>query len=239
MIFIDQQQAQREKQCRDRQVSQRSNDRPEVASGDVCISDVSRQDASKGDPLTQAVGLLSQQAWCWGRDIMRPEGNWLLEIGFNRLEPPADRKDCSSVYVLDLPKRRCVVLRGFGVFYGDHQRGGVFLPRYEFQPRFTKQGTLACPPWSNKDLPKLRPPRRSQRDVCAALTLALIDWIRQYEVTITEQLGIDYRRTTLLNWDDGENSFTPAEAFASAWRKMSFHLAENPGAYLGLNDQRS
>ena len=61
--------------------------------------------------IDHAVGLLSQQAWCWGRDVLRPEGNWLLEVGFDRIEPPNDRNECSSVYSLELPDERCVVLR--------------------------------------------------------------------------------------------------------------------------------
>ena len=28
--------------------------------------------------IEDAIGLLSQQLWCWGCDILRPEGNWLL-----------------------------------------------------------------------------------------------------------------------------------------------------------------
>ena len=186
-----------------------------------------------GEPLKQAVSLLSQQVWCWGRDIVRPEGNWLLEIGFDRIEPPADRKDCSSVYVLAMPRRRCVVLRGFGVFYGDGRWGGVFLPRYEFQPRYTRHATLDCPPWSDADLPKLNSPTESQRKACATLTLDLIDWMRGYEVNIAEQLGIEYRRSTLLEWDNGMRSVVPAENFASAWRELSFRVASNFNAFLG------
>ena len=100
-----------------------------------------------------AVTLLSQQIWCWGCDIMRPEGNWLIEIGFNRIEPPDNRKDCPSVYSLELPRGQSVVLRGFGVFFGDSAHGGIFVPRYEFQPKYTKSATLDRPPWSDEDLP--------------------------------------------------------------------------------------
>ncbi len=182
-------------------------------------------------PIEYAVGLLSQQAWCWGRDILRPEGNWLLEIGFDRIEPPADRKECSSVYSLKLPRGRCVVLRGFGVFYGDLQCGGVFLPRYEFRPRYTTHAALECPPWSDADLPKLSAPTDSQRTACTSLTLGLIDWIRSYEVTIAKRLGIEYRRSTLLQWDDGKRPITPAEEMASAWRALSLLVAAKFDAY--------
>lgn len=183
------------------------------------------------EPIQQAVGLLSQQCWCWGRDVLRPAGNWLLEIGFERIEPPADREDCSSVYSLQLPDDRRVVLRGFGVFYGDAQRGGIFLPRYEFEPKYTTQMELECPPWSGDDLPELRVPAKSQRGVCAALVLELLDWIRHYEVDVVERLGIEYRRATLVKWNNGKRHFTPAESVASAWRKLSIQVAANFDAF--------
>lgn len=178
-------------------------------------------------PIKHAAGLLSQQIWCWGRDILRPEGNWLLEIGFDRIEPPADQQSCSSVYTLDLPGGRCVVLRGFGVFYGDQNHGGIFLRRYKFEPKFTTQATLERPLWSDTDLPQLSAPTDAQRTACASLTLDLIDWIRSYEVTIVERLGIEYRRSTLLRWNDGKRPFVPAEEFASAWRELSFQFADH------------
>ena len=200
----------------------RLNNHPEVV--DPHTTD--RQCVECG-PIEYAVGLLSQQLWCWGRDILRPEGNWLLEIGFDRIAPPADRESCSSVYTLELPQGRCVVLRGFGAFYGARQRGGVFLPRYEFRPKYTTHATLECPPWTEADLPKLSAPTDSQRDACASLTLDLIDWIRSYEVTIVERLGIEYRRSTLLPWDDGQRPIMPAEEMAHAWRLLGVAIAED------------
>ena len=41
--------------------------------------------------IEDAINLLSQHIWCWGKDIEKSEGNWLLEIGFSRLELPNDR----------------------------------------------------------------------------------------------------------------------------------------------------
>jgi len=203
---------------------------------EVVARDATHCFCSEIDPVKSAVGLLSQQVWCWGRDILRPEGNWLLEIGFDRLRPPAEREDCGSVYVLELPRGHRIVLRGFGVFYADQERGGVFLPRYEFQPRFTVHATLDCPPWSYEDLPAINPPTNSQRNVCAARTLDLIDWIRAYEVNVVERLGIEYRRATLTKWNNGKRPFTPAEQFASAWRELSFQVAANFDVYSGRTE---
>ena len=186
----------------------------------------------EGELLKHAVALLSQQVWCWGRDILRPEGNWLVEMGFDRTRPPAEHKHSSSLYVLTMPRKRCVVLRAFGVFYGDGRRGGVFLPRYTFQPRYSTHGTLDCLSWPDEDLLKLKTPTESQQHACATLTLDLIDWIRGYEVNIVEHLGIEYRRSTLLKWDNGERTIVPAENIASAWRELSFRVAANFNAFL-------
>ena len=81
------------------------------------------------DFIDHARTLLSQEIWCWGRDIIRTEGNWLQQIGFQRIQPPEGHSECSSVYSLDLPEQKVVILRGFGVFYGDIRFGGIFLPR--------------------------------------------------------------------------------------------------------------
>ena len=185
-----------------------------------------------GIALEHAINLLSQQVWCWGRDILRPEGNFLLDIGFQRTEPPPQRKSESSVYTLKLGDH-CVVLRAFGVFFGERRRGGVFLPRYEFRPRYCAQATLEAPPWSDGDLPQLDAPSDKERSNCAALTLQLLDWIRSYEVRIAEELGVEYRENTLLKWDDGERECIPAAQLPAAWRALSFSLAADLEKFLG------
>ena len=177
------------------------------------------------DLRDRATLLLSQEIWCWGRDILRPEGNWLMEVGFRRIAPPETLKECSSVYSLELPGERVVVLRGFGVFYGDSQLGGVFLPRYEFRPQYTKYSKLESLPWLSADLPELSLPTERQRASCAALTLDLIDWIRSYEVTIAENLGVEYRRSTLTQWDNGERTIILAEDMPREWRLLGMAMA--------------
>ncbi|MDA7951300.1 MAG: hypothetical protein MPJ24_07400 [Pirellulaceae bacterium] len=191
------------------------------------VNQTDHQRHSEDEFEKQAANLLSQQIWCWGRDILRPEGNWLLETGFERIAASADREDCPSMYTLELPKKRRVVLRGFGVFYEDDAIGGVFLPRYEFQPKYTEHGTLKCPPWSATDLSNWSPPKESQQNVCASLTIDLLDWIQGYETTIVERLGLAYRQSSLLSWDTGKRPVTPAEEMVPAWRSLGVAIAEN------------
>lgn len=182
-----------------------------------------------------AAGLLSQQIWCWGQDVKRSEGNWLLEIGFQRTAPPEHRKECSSVYTLSLSEKTRVVLRGFGVYIGDDRRGGVFIERYGFTPKHSPKSRLECPPWSGDDLPTFELPTDKQRDATAMLLLELLDWIRQYEYDVVTDLGIDYRRETLTKWNNGKRLFYPAEQMASSWRKLSIALAADPSTWLSCS----
>ncbi|MFN3190009.1 MAG: hypothetical protein ACE361_05750 [Aureliella sp.] len=191
------------------------------------------EEDSSGSPLEPAINLLSQQIWCWGRDILRPEGNWLLTLGFERVEPPAERKHSSSVYMLSLPQDRCVVLRGFGVLFGAREHGGVFLPRYKFQPRYCPDAVWEVPPWDQSDLPKMRQPSRVQKSACVSLLLDLIEWIRTYEVDVIDRLGIGYRRSTLVDWNDGTRPYIPAEEVPAAWRELALKVAANSTVYLG------
>ncbi|MEM9353524.1 MAG: hypothetical protein AAGA92_10970 [Planctomycetota bacterium] len=182
--------------------------------------------------IEHSIDLLSQQIWCWGRDILRPDGNWLLETGFTRTEPPADREKCSSVYTLELPQGRRVILRGFGIFYGEDKRGGIFLPRFEFRPRFTTQSNLYRPPWLQTDLPELSAPDETERDACASLTLGLIDWVQEYEATVAERLGVEYRQATINSWNIEKQTIMPAEEMACAWRSLGAAVAENFQAFV-------
>ena len=182
--------------------------------------------------LQHAVNLLSQQLWCWGRDILRPEGNWLIELGFERITPPPDRSECPSTYTLNLPGGRHILLRGFGVFYGDPRYGGVFLHRYTFSPRFTAKPRLEKPPWSMDDLPMMGPPDKPDRPACQALTRDLVDWIAGYESDVADRLGLRYRDTTLREWQLTNGQSLPAMGYAGAWRDLTAQIEQDFHAYV-------
>ncbi|MFI4876359.1 MAG: hypothetical protein ACIALR_13500 [Blastopirellula sp. JB062] len=181
-----------------------------------------------GEIRRHAVDLFNQQCWCWGRDVLRPEGNWLLERGFDKLQPPPERKECaSSVYQLSLSRGRCVILRGFGAFYGDRELGGIFVSRTNFAPCYMSQATLDRPPWSNTDLPRSEPITPTNRRRYSRLLLGLIDWIFEYETDVADRLGLPYREETLFPWTQRKSVSIPAERFASSWRELSLKIFEN------------
>lgn len=182
---------------------------------------------SSSDPITFAVPLLSQQLWCIGQDVIRPEGNWLIERGFERLAPTKKNASYPSVYKLAMPGGRYALLRGFGVLFGDPQLGCVFLPRYEFLPCYRRRSTLDRLPWTRDDLPKMHTPSPSQRQACAQLLSGCLDWIADYETQTVEQLGIAYRRATLGEWETDNRELIPAEEMAPAWRRLSAWAASD------------
>lgn len=183
---------------------------------------------SIGQIRSHATDLFNQQCWCWGRDVLRPEGNWLQEVGFEKLKPPPDCKGCSSsVYQLSLSGGRCVVLRGFGAFFGERELGGVFLSRNTFEPRYMSQSKLERPPWSDTDLPESQPITEANRASYTKLTRCLIDWICDYETDVIARLGLSYRQMTLFPWDTRKRNVIPAEHFASSWRELSLQIADN------------
>ncbi|MCP4889395.1 MAG: hypothetical protein GY904_22625 [Planctomycetaceae bacterium] len=179
-------------------------------------------DRSREETRWFAAGLLSQQIWCWGQDIKRTEGNWLLEIGFRRTTPPTQHENCASVYRLELPSGQRIVLRGFGVFFGDDRHGGIFVERFGFSPQLSRCSHLVVDPWSSEDLPPMRRPRDpSETIACRMLLLSLIDWIIDYEFTLRSRLGHAYRINSLQRWNNGKHYCLASEHVMSAWRQLS------------------
>ncbi|MEM9348167.1 MAG: hypothetical protein AAGB26_16280 [Planctomycetota bacterium] len=177
-----------------------------------------------------AAALVSQQIWCWGRDIHRPQGNWLLETGFTRTPPPEHLGECPSRYTLTLHTGQTILLRGFGVFFADPKLGCIYLPRYKFQPLFTKRSTLDKPLWLPDDLPRMTRPSRFKRKACDTMLKDLVEWVWRYEDRVAKELGVAYREETLLDWDDGSRPCVQAEDFAQAWCALLLDM--EAGAYV-------
>ena len=184
---------------------------------EAVIHPASQSDSEDDDFISHAISLLSQQIWCWGQDIRRKQGNWLLELGFERVRPPAGVEIEDSVYTLELTENRSIILRGFGVYYCDNAHGAIFLPRYEFIPGYTENTTLEQPLWSSDELPELYFPTESEWDSYTTMLADLVNWIQIYEQTVIDTHGIDYRTSTLMEWDNGERRVTAPQEVVDGW----------------------
>ncbi|TWT34119.1 hypothetical protein [Blastopirellula retiformator] len=120
------------------------------------------------------------------------------------------------------------MLRGFGVYYGNPEFGGVFLAREkQFSVRYAPQAKLDKPLWSNTDLPKLQKPNKANHRCCAALTVEVIRWFGEYETTVIQRLGLAYRQAALTAWDNGKRMCVPADQFAADWIALAKEIADN------------
>jgi len=175
-------------------------------------------DATVGvsDSIQQAADLLNQQLWCWGCDIESLEGNLLIQYGFQRIENPAD-SNVASLYRLNISPTTRIILRGFGIFFGDDEWGGLFLRRFGFTPQLTPSSDLSAPLWSSEDLPPLVEPRTGQATNCQQLLLKLTAWVSRYELWIEETIGVEYRREMLEPWEAKGRIVIPAEEMPGSW----------------------
>ena len=167
-----------------------------------------------------SIALLSQQIWCWGRDILRSEGNWLIEQGFQLIRPPVEDKKMKNIYLLELPDNRQIMLRGFGIIYIDQRFGSIFVPRYEFIPTFSAATELEILPWNVDHIPQFAPPVGVEKRYCAIMLKQLILWIAEYEARLIEDLGADYRLFTLDEWDNGKRRIIPPSDAPVEWEKL-------------------
>ena len=180
---------------------------------------------AKANLIDKAIGLFSQQIWCWGQDIKSSHGNLLVQFGCQRIETPPGRNE-SSIYRFELNPSSRVMLRGFGVFFGDDHLGGLFLHRFSFDPRLTSQADLIRLPWSSSELPALKKPRADQGLACKRLLLALANWIGSYENWVLEQYGASYREESLFEWNPKNNEKFAGEEMAAIWNSLGPALAD-------------
>lgn len=167
---------------------------------------------------SSAAHLLDQQLWCFGKDVDYP-GNLLVAHGFERIPPP-EEGTCPSIYRLRLPMSGRVLLRGFGVFYGEDGVGGVFVARRDFHPLLTPAADFSCLPWRTDSLPPLRSPEADEFAGWRYLTGVLAGWLGLYESWVQAEAGPKYREDAVGQWAERGRPVVPAADMSLAWRRV-------------------
>ncbi len=167
----------------------------------------------------RAAALLDQQLWCWGRDVVHPQGNVLLRLGMCHYRPMLPGRACSPSYTGELSSGGQITLWGFGVFLGKLGQGGVYIHRFGFTPLYTSQHQIVGV-GSSEELPPLTPPASAEEwQRVRGLVVELASWIAHYEHWAVENLGLEYRRRCLAQ--RGQPPVVPAEKMASAWEQLA------------------
>ena len=175
--------------------------------------------------------LLHQQCWNWGRDILRPEGNLLIEAGFLKRRPPEGEAG-SSCYTLALPSGDSLRLWGFGFLYGTPQKGGVYLNRYAFRPDWLPSETIQGPIWKPDMIPAGQAPPSLRIPV--DLTVAAIRRVADYEEWVLAHCGLEYRRAVLRQWRQQSDQLPP-QTVPQAWRSLADAIDGQPHPELVRN----
>ncbi len=160
--------------------------------------------------------LIDQQCWCWGRDVLAPPGNLLIERGFLRVRAPSHQPK-SSGYFLLTPEYQ-IGLWGFGVWFTRPDQPALFLSRFDPRPRMLQ---VDRPPFGVPNRYAFghyhAPHGPEQWATMTDLFSACCAWIADYETWVTGEHGADYRATTLERWD---HPALPPSTMARAWRQL-------------------
>ena len=97
----------------------------------------------------------------------------------------------------------------------------MFISRHDFTPRYTKNSTLENPFWSISEMDEFRLPNQEEKVGYNSLITGLISWITAYEENIIDCLGMDYRRASLIKWDNGERVVIACEEIINEWENLS------------------
>jgi len=159
--------------------------------------------------------LLHQQCWCWGCDIRRPEGNLLLQFGFERFRPP-QRESGSSRYTLRIHGSATLHLWGFGAAWQDGG-GATFIARYEFQPAPLVARCLAAEIWAREQL-LFQPLAQDVRLLSLAHAAHFCRFNAAYERWVLQTAGSRYRQDAIDQW---ETCSVGAGEFAEAWTYLA------------------
>jgi hypothetical protein len=161
--------------------------------------------------------LLHHQLWFFGKDISHKDGNLLIQYGFERFGVPEGKSGGTS-YRLTLNDTQELALFGFGVFFGDKKSGGIFLKRYEFQPKLLKCTNLNLPIWKSDLLPNRYLPTAENEVINAKIMFTnLANLILEYELWIDANCGKQWRKSCLKDWENAEFGI---RKIRNSWNKI-------------------
>ena len=147
---------------------------------------------------------MNHQCWFFGRDIWHSSGNLLIKYGFERFAVPKGESGGNS-YRIKLDRETEVVVWGFGIFLGQKGKGGIFIGRFNCNPRYLSTPTLRLPISKSEYLPNNHPPRNDRENIIVfELAVRLFDWIDNYETWVVTQCGSDWREECIQEWNKSD-----------------------------------
>jgi hypothetical protein len=165
----------------------------------------------------RTINLFDQQMWLWGQDVRWSAMNLLVKYGFEKHPKPANSHR-STAYSLRLEKCH-VVLWAHGMYFGHAQWGGLFLKRFQLNPKITDHCSLIDP---HQQVAYERP-RETDRAAVATMLSVAFEWIADYETWMLGVQPLEYRQNCIANWHKQQ---FPLETLVTSWRVLSVNLRE-------------
>ncbi|QPJ62504.1 MAG: hypothetical protein G3M70_11740 [Candidatus Nitronauta litoralis] len=168
--------------------------------------------------------LMSQQLWCFGKDIKNPGNNLLIRYGLEKFRPPK-RLDGSTNYIATINGEVRLILWGFGIYFGCGNNSGVYLGRFDFYPKLIGEVPLNPPFWSSSALPDLVPPSNEEEwEHSFGLISEFCEWATRYEDWVNQVMGNSYRVSCLEDWDQ-QTVFS--DDMAGAWNRLANYFGQH------------
>ncbi|GIW83540.1 MAG: hypothetical protein KatS3mg106_053 [Gemmataceae bacterium] len=201
----------------------------------MCWNDLFTAGVSTKRLRRHGAQLLDQQMWCWGRDIVRPEGNLLCAYGFSRYRYAKQFSSDGYMYLDGNPKHKVATsgytfirndgvwigLWGWGMLYGNSQEGTVFLHRFDFTPIWINITSVPQNLRGPDDLHTFRVGKaRDLSVILPRLFTAALNWAASYERWVLDVAGLDYRSACVAQWP---KAVVPASDMAMAWSYLAKH----------------
>jgi hypothetical protein len=163
--------------------------------------------------------LLNQQFWLFGYDVRRPDGNILLDFGFEKCRPPAGGSFTSSRYVRIMNDGLAIGLWGFGMYISEGGERGLFLTRSGLAMRVHTCADVLSANWNPLDCDELRAPRNGADAILARSLLGRgACWVSSYEREVVDRYGLAYRQQALAAW---KRVCCPAEDVGTEWSNVA------------------
>ena len=128
----------------------------------------------------------------------------MLELGFEKCRPPEGSGFTSSRYLCNLDCGVTVALWGFGMYVAEHADIGIFIARSGVTPHIHTSGNLLKTSWNPMESAILHKPKSLEdRQLTHQLVIKGVEWICDYEQTVIDRWGLEYRRESLNLYKQG------------------------------------
>ena len=137
---------------------------------------------------------IHQQMYFWGQDVMRPEGNFLVESGFARL--PTKGLKGTSRYVLEWQGGHIELYGACAGWYGGDGGFTYLRPRHRCSVWLSADEPPIPGAWQDELIDK----SASRADLYQA-SLPFIDWLLSYEKKVIDRFGLCYRNANHASYE--------------------------------------